>query len=295
MELAIVGCALLISQLQPSPLSEKLAVSSAQKTLASELDASLPSRPFADWFRETVGPQAGVNWQLNECSGETGLAEPEGRALRACAEVNALLPDGRKAIVMIEVGNFKKGITGKPNFYLAAVEQEGELSPVRKLRDLAEGLRVPDALKEKYAIKVVVRDSEMKQLLQGGLGDGPIAGFREEDVVPPPPTPRSAAKAAAAQAPRKISEGVVRGNAVVKIEPLYPPSAKKMQAAGSVQVQVDIAEDGRVFKAKAISGHPLLVNAAVDAARKWVFKPTMLSGVPVKVQSTLTFVFTYTE
>jgi protein TonB len=94
---------------------------------------------------------------------------------------------------------------------------------------------------------------------------------------------------------RKVSEGVVRGNAIIKAAALYPASAKKMQAAGSVQVQVMISEDGRVIEATSISGHPLLRSAAVDAARKWVFKPTMLNGIPVKVQSTLTFVFSLTQ
>jgi protein TonB len=94
---------------------------------------------------------------------------------------------------------------------------------------------------------------------------------------------------------RKVSEGVVRGNAIVKAAAIYPASAKKMQAAGSVQVQVMISEEGRVIEATTISGHPLLRVAAVEAARKWVFKPTMLNGIPVKVQSTLTFVFTLTQ
>ena len=94
---------------------------------------------------------------------------------------------------------------------------------------------------------------------------------------------------------RKVSEGVVRGNAIVKAAAVYPASAKKMQAAGSVQVQVTISEEGRVIEATTVNGHPLLRSAAVDAARKWVFKPTMLNGIPVKVQSTLTFVFTLTQ
>ncbi|HKE03197.1 MAG TPA: energy transducer TonB, partial [Blastocatellia bacterium] len=115
------------------------------------------------------------------------------------------------------------------------------------------------------------------------------------DDAPPPPTPKPVAPKAATPETRKVSEGVVRGNAIVKAAPLYPASAKKMQAAGSVQVQVTISEDGHVIEATTVNGHPLLRGAAVDAARKWVFKPTMLNGIPVKVQSTLTFVFTLTQ
>ncbi|MCI0424159.1 MAG: hypothetical protein L0312_33945, partial [Acidobacteria bacterium] len=133
LKIAIVWCLLLSSHLQTPSLSEKLAVSSAQAVLASDLDDELPPRPFADWFRQIVGPQAGVNWQLNECGEQPSMLLAQGRDLPACAEVDALLPDNRKVVVMIEVGTFKKGITRQPSFYHAAIEQQGELYQVRRL------------------------------------------------------------------------------------------------------------------------------------------------------------------
>jgi protein TonB len=84
----------------------------------------------------------------------------------------------------------------------------------------------------------------------------------------------------------------LQGSAIKKPAPAYPPIAKAARAAGAVQVQVTISEDGRVIDAQVVSGHPLLRDAAVQAARQWVFKPTELSGVPVKVQGVLTFNFT---
>jgi protein TonB len=59
-----------------------------------------------------------------------------------------------------------------------------------------------------------------------------------------------------------------------------------------VRIQVTISEEGRVIEAAALDGHPLLREAALQAARQWVFNPTNLSGVPVKVQGVLTFNFT---
>jgi periplasmic protein TonB len=53
-----------------------------------------------------------------------------------------------------------------------------------------------------------------------------------------------------------------------------------------------ISEDGRVEDAQVTSGHPLLRDSALQAAKRWVFRPTTLSGVPVKVQGVLTFNFT---
>jgi len=64
-----------------------------------------------------------------------------------------------------------------------------------------------------------------------------------------------------------------------------------MNATGTVEVEITISEAGLVIEAKAISGHLALRSAAVDAARKWVFKPPMLNGKPIKVKSVLTFVF----
>ncbi|MDQ3011508.1 MAG: energy transducer TonB [Acidobacteriota bacterium] len=97
--------------------------------------------------------------------------------------------------------------------------------------------------------------------------------------------------------PKKISVsgGVLLGNAIKKPQPGYPPVAKAAKASGPVQVQITISEEGKVIDAQVISGHPLLRDAALDAARQWEFKPTELSGAPVKVQGTLTFNFTLAE
>jgi protein TonB len=68
--------------------------------------------------------------------------------------------------------------------------------------------------------------------------------------------------------------------------------AKSIRLHGAVQVQVLISEEGRVLSTGVVSGHPILRAAAEEAARQWLFKPTMLNEVPVKVQGILTFNFT---
>jgi protein TonB len=104
---------------------------------------------------------------------------------------------------------------------------------------------------------------------------------------------------AQAQPPQKskprrltVSGGVLQGKATKKVSPAYPPIARAARAAGKVEVQVTISEQGEVIEALVVSGHPLLRDAAVDAAKQWVFTPTELSGVPVKVQGVLAFNFT---
>ncbi|MBO0860672.1 MAG: energy transducer TonB [Chloracidobacterium sp.] len=88
-----------------------------------------------------------------------------------------------------------------------------------------------------------------------------------------------------------VSGGVLQGKAIVKVQPQYPPIARAARASGAVQVQVTISETGEVMEADIVSGHPLLREAALQAARQWLFKPTELSGTPVKVQGILTFNF----
>ena len=96
-----------------------------------------------------------------------------------------------------------------------------------------------------------------------------------------------------AQPPKIIrkSGGVLQGSATQRVEPVYPPLAKAAQISGSVVVEVTLDEAGNVVSARAISGHPLLKDTAVTAARGWKFSPTMLSGTLVKVIGTITFNF----
>jgi TonB family protein len=58
-----------------------------------------------------------------------------------------------------------------------------------------------------------------------------------------------------------------------KVEPVYPDLARKMNITGVVKVQVVVAPNGSVKEAKVVGGHPLLVNAALDAVKKWRFEP----------------------
>jgi TonB family protein len=90
---------------------------------------------------------------------------------------------------------------------------------------------------------------------------------------------------------RTISGGVLNGKATSLPKPAYPPSAKQVNASGTVMVQVLVDEKGNVVTAQAVSGHPLLRPAAVAAARQAKFSPTKLSGKPVKVSGMINYQF----
>ena len=84
----------------------------------------------------------------------------------------------------------------------------------------------------------------------------------------------------------------MNGSAIDLPKPAYSAAAQAMRASGTVNVQVTIDENGKVISAKAVSGHILLRQAAVDAAWKARFKPTTLSNVPVKVSGVIVYNFT---
>jgi periplasmic protein TonB len=122
--------------------------------------------------------------------------------------------------------------------------------------------------------------------------DGPgssNSSFNPESNVansePPPPVKAPERK------PSPQSLGVINGRASSLPHPPYPPTAKAVGAAGPVNVQVMIDEDGTVVSAKAISGHLLLRKAAEDAAKRAKFTTTYLSKVPVKVTGIITYNF----
>jgi len=86
--------------------------------------------------------------------------------------------------------------------------------------------------------------------------------------------------------------GVLQDMAVTRVEPVYPPLAKAARVSGQVVVEVTVDEKGDVLSARAVSGHALLKDSAISAARGWKFQPTTLSGTPVKVIGSITFNFT---
>jgi TonB family protein len=92
--------------------------------------------------------------------------------------------------------------------------------------------------------------------------------------------------------PSMCGGGVVNSKAISLPKPVFPKEAKNIVASGSITVQVKLDEEGNVIEARACSGHPLLRESAVKAARQAKFKPTLLSGIPVKVSGVIIYNFT---
>jgi len=108
----------------------------------------------------------------------------------------------------------------------------------------------------------------------------------KEDPVPPPPPQE--------KVPERVRVGgqVQPPQLVNKTNPAYPPLARQARIQGTVKLEGVIGKDGTVQELKVVSGHPLLIQAALDAVRNWRYRPTMLNGQPVEVITTIDVNFT---
>jgi len=134
----------------------------------------------------------------------------------------------------------------------------------------------------------------------GGTGNGsnilpdaflsiapPVLVHPIEKPVPPPAMPAP---------PIRLSGGDVRlGEPVYRVEPRYPALAIAAHISGRVELEGVVGTDGRIRELRALSGNPLLVPAALDAVRQWIYRPTLLNGKPVEVAAPITVNFRLTR
>jgi periplasmic protein TonB len=89
----------------------------------------------------------------------------------------------------------------------------------------------------------------------------------------------------------RISQGVTRGLLIHRVEPAYPPLARAARVQGDVVLSAVIDVNGQIQNLTLVSGHPMLVPAAISAVREWRYKPYLLNGQPVEVETTITVIF----
>jgi protein TonB len=120
----------------------------------------------------------------------------------------------------------------------------------------------------------------------GGVLGGIIGGVAP-GPPPPPPPPKP-------KTPKRIRVGgqVEAAKLIFKPTPEYPPLAKMARIQGTVRLEAIIANDGTIQDLKVLSGHPLLVKAALDAVKQWRYQPTLLNGEPVEVVTEIDVNFT---
>ena len=109
-----------------------------------------------------------------------------------------------------------------------------------------------------------------------------------EPATAPEPTPAPEPQTSDAPMRARISSGVMAGNILTKVSPIYPPDAKAAHISGSVVLHAIIGKDGVVEKLDLVSGPSELVGSAMDAVRQWTYKPYLLNGQPTEVETTIT-------
>jgi len=116
---------------------------------------------------------------------------------------------------------------------------------------------------------------------------------QEKEKAPPAPTQDAE--------PPKASQRIRIGGKVMekqlkrKVTPDYPREARDQRIQGAVRLHIVVSKEGKVLQAEIVSGHPVLAEAAVDAVRKWEYKPVLLNGQPVEVDSTVDVVFSLVQ
>ena len=133
-----------------------------------------------------------------------------------------------------------------------------------------------------------VRDGVQNGLVNGILEEG----ARMTTVVHPPEVVNhEPAKAPPVPVkPPRITQ-LRMATPIRKVEPVYPPLAKQARVSGVVELLGVLGTDGRIHELKVLRGHPLLINAALEAVRQWIFEPTLLNGQAVEVAAPITVNF----
>lgn len=117
-------------------------------------------------------------------------------------------------------------------------------------------------------------------------GTGSVLGGILGNVAPPPPKPA---------APQRIRVGgqVESGAILNRTQPEYPAIAKVAHISGTVVLHAIIAKDGTIQELEFVSGPPMLVKSAMDAVKQWRYKPYLLNGDPVEVETTINVDFSF--
>lgn len=111
-----------------------------------------------------------------------------------------------------------------------------------------------------------------------------IGAQRQPQVAPPPAPP-------AVRGPMKAPSTVMEAMLINRVEPSYPTAARVLGLYGKVVLSAVIGTDGAVRSLRVVSGHPILARAAVGAVQNWRYKPTLLNGQPVEVETLITVDF----
>jgi TonB family protein len=152
------------------------------------------------------------------------------------------------------------------------------------LKDYAEAIRLEPENENNYPMRAEIY-RKLGKTAEAEADELKAKELEEKDIAPDvSSTPKNSDS-------KSITGGILNGKATNLVQPTYPAAARAVRASGDVRVQVTLDAKGTVISASALSGHPLLRAAAVQAARESTFSPTLLSGQPVSVTGIVVYKF----
>jgi protein TonB len=143
-------------------------------------------------------------------------------------------------------------------------------------------------IKEDEAPPPVMGSSGVIGGVPGGIPGGQMGGVIGGIISS---TPVAVPKVATPQRVR-VSQGVSAGLLVRRVNPTYPPLARQARISGQVVLRAVISKDGSIEGLTLVSGHPMLAPAAIDAVKQWKYRPYLLNGEPVEVDTEVLVNFT---
>ena len=160
---------------------------------------------------------------------------------------------------------------------------------------LLQPARIPDAV-------AIVNDADLpvstpgvpggiQSGVPGGTGVATDSFFSSLSATTAPPPPVAKSEPAAVPTRLRLGGNILQGKLIYGPKPAYPILAVRARLEGTVQFTAIIGRDGAVQSLTLVSGHPLFVQAALEAVRRWRYSPTYLNGEPVEVISPILVTF----
>jgi periplasmic protein TonB len=166
--------------------------------------------------------------------------------------------------------------------------------------DLLNGrLRSPSRIPQK--VQMIREDETPPQLSSGGVVGGVPGGVPGGQmngviggIISATSNMVAIPKLAPVTAKRvRISQGVIAGMVIYRVEPEYLLLARQARIQGEVVMTAIISKEGTIENLQVVSGHPLLLQAALNAVKQWRYRPFMVSGEPVEVETKITATFRF--
>jgi TonB family protein len=197
-----------------------------------------------------------------------------------------LAPDGRRLTAQPWVGRTLKAINvsglsdqARADLISQLPVHEGDTLSLESFQNVMRVARAFDEhLSADVAMPVGSSEATLEIMIRGGSMPAASA-----DVNPAPP------------ARIRVGANVQQSKLIFQPRPVYPPEAKQARIQGAVHLNALITKDGTIQNLEVISGEPVLVQAALDAVKQWVYQPTLLNGQAVEVQTEITVNYTLSQ